>query len=259
MTCSSYLVLSVVCSPYQSLRLSWSGEKVRLVVLLKRGVKESNTYYVFCYSYVTIKLALYLRLKGYHVVVITNNYDLRRFCYHEDFDVIYYPKLKNLKNFFKVKKVVDDVLGCIVFPCNIVYQGIFKTLECNIIIKKICKRNDGSRIFYKDASVLFYPYYRKIGFWIFYYSLIYRFLFGLRLSFYSINNGLVLGCRRSFPDEVGSSMFLKDVSFSDIESFAVHNYRLRDVGDMVKDILYKEFCSRNVFCFDKVAERRFNV
>lgn len=221
--------------------------------------RVDETFYVFCYSYITIKLALYMKLKGYSVIVITNNYDLRRFCYHEDIDVIYYPKLKNLKNFLKVKQTVDDILGAICFPCNIIYQGIFKTIECNIIIKKISMRKDGSRVFFKDASSISYHNHSGFGFWKLYHLLVYRLLFGIWLHFYSLNESLIIGCRSDFVWYSYSIPLYPRVCYSDIERVANHNYQLKSIGDPVKDILYKEFCNDDVFSVDKVSERRLCV
>ena len=154
-------------------------------------------------------------LKGYNVIVITNNYDLRRFCYHEDIDVIYYPKLKNLKNIFKVKETVDNILNSISYPCNIVYLGIFKTVECNIIIKRISKRNDGSRIFYKDATSIVFHYHKGFGIWKCYHKLVYKYLFGIGLRFYSLNNTLIIGT-------IGSSFTYRGTPGWDV-TFKVNN------------------------------------
>ena len=90
--------------------------------------------------------------------------------------------MKSLKNFIRFKQFVAYVLGANEFPCNIIYQGILKTLECSIIVKRISKRVDGSKIFYKCATTSRYRRFKKFGFWMFYYKIMYKLVFGLDLS-----------------------------------------------------------------------------
>jgi hypothetical protein len=74
--------------------------------------KTMNKHYVHADSYRELLFALYLKLKGKQVIVISKNPDVRYFCLKFIIDCIPFP-IYGKYDMFKIKRHADEIINYI--------------------------------------------------------------------------------------------------------------------------------------------------